>query len=257
MSAQRGASPLCLLHGWGMNAAVFESLSRQAGARPCTPLHLPGHGPAPVLAPLPRSRRTSLAAHWRDAVAARLPRGATLLAWSLGALIALLVALQHPARVRRLILVSATPCFTRRRGWTRGIAQDSFDDFCWRLAQDPAAALAEFNGLQTFGDAHRREVQQALAAAMAAAPAPDPVALKAGLELLRATDLRAQLHRIRAPTLVIHGARDPVVPHAAGLWLARAIRGARYVALPRAAHAPFLSEPPAFLRALDGFLEEA
>ena len=41
-----------------------------------------------------------------------------------------------------------------------------------------------------------------------------------------ARDLRSVLERIRQPVLVIHGARDAVVPLAAGEYLARALPNA-------------------------------
>jgi pimeloyl-ACP methyl ester carboxylesterase len=47
------------------------------------------------------------------------------------------------------------------------------------------------------------------------------------LAVLASGDRRAQLARITAPTLVIHGQEDPLVPVAAGIDTARHIRGAR------------------------------
>jgi proline iminopeptidase len=47
------------------------------------------------------------------------------------------------------------------------------------------------------------------------------------LAILASGDRRALLARITAPTLVIHGAEDPLVPVAAGVDTARSIRGAQ------------------------------
>jgi pimeloyl-ACP methyl ester carboxylesterase len=47
---------------------------------------------------------------------------------------------------------------------------------------------------------------------------------------------KASLPQIKAPTLVIHGADDPLVPLAAGEDTARSILGARLVVIERMGH---------------------
>lgn len=49
-------------------------------------------------------------------------------------------------------------------------------------------------------------------------------------------DRRGELADVKAPTLVIHGAADPLVPPAAGNDTARAIPGARYIEIPKLGH---------------------
>ncbi len=54
--------------------------------------------------------------------------------------------------------------------------------------------------------------------------------------VLTSGDRRAWLQRIQAPTLVIHGECDPVVPIAAGRDTAAHIAGAEFAAIPDMAH---------------------
>lgn len=56
------------------------------------------------------------------------------------------------------------------------------------------------------------------------------------LAILRSGDRRPALAGIRAPTLVLHGADDPLVPLAAGLDTARSIRDARFEVIPGMGH---------------------
>jgi len=56
------------------------------------------------------------------------------------------------------------------------------------------------------------------------------------LAILASGDRRALLQRIRAPTLVIHGADDPLVPVAAGVDTARHIHGAQLKIIPGMGH---------------------
>jgi pimeloyl-ACP methyl ester carboxylesterase len=56
------------------------------------------------------------------------------------------------------------------------------------------------------------------------------------LAILASGDRRALLKRITAPTLVIHGAADPLVPVAAGIDTATHIRGAQLKIIPGMGH---------------------
>lgn len=167
------------------------------------------------------------------------------------------IAARNPERVRRLVLVATTPCFVRRRGWNAGTPRAMFDEFNWRFAQDPTATLKTFLGRVARGDEHERAVLRKLRTALSEGGEPDAVALRAGLDLLRDTDLRQRVPAIRVPTLVIHGTRDRVVPPTAGRWIARHVAGAKFAALPDAAHAPFLSDAATFIAVMTRFLAAA
>jgi pimeloyl-ACP methyl ester carboxylesterase len=56
------------------------------------------------------------------------------------------------------------------------------------------------------------------------------------LAILASGDRRALLARITVPTLVIHGADDPLVPVAAGIDTARHVRGAQLMIIPGMGH---------------------
>ena len=60
---------------------------------------------------------------------------------------------------------------------------------------------------------------------------------RTGAAMLAAGDLRARLSLITSPTLVVHGAKDPLVPVAAGKEVAEAIPGAQWHLEPRMGHA--------------------
>jgi pimeloyl-[acyl-carrier protein] methyl ester esterase len=129
-----------------------------------------------------------------------------------------------------------------------------FEDFTRALADDPPAALRRFIALQAHGDAAARTIIRELRRQCCAMP--PPVALGAGLNLLRETDLRVQLDSIGQPTLIMHGAHDAVTPPAAGAWLAQTLSNVRSTLMPGAAHAPFLSAPRAFVERVVEFCNE-
>lgn len=226
---------LALVHGWGMNARVFDTLAeRLAGDFDVRALNLPGHGGRAVLA-------VNTLHSWADDLASQLPVHSTLLGWSLGGQLAMRAAIDHPDSVARLIVMSSTPKFVASDAWPHGMALADLRAFGASLMNDPHATLLRFLSLQTRGVAGQKALLQQLRAAFLAAPTGDAEALKQGLALLCHTDLRAELSRLLQPTLVLHGGLDTLTPAAAGAWLAAHLTHARQIEFARAAHAPHLS----------------
>ena len=64
------------------------------------------------------------------------------------------------------------------------------------------------------------------------------------------------MERIEAPTLVLHGDADVVVPVENGRMLASRLPNARYVELPGRGHNLPLEDPPTFNRLVLDFLSE-
>ena len=238
---------LCLLHGWGMNARVFDlfvdSLTDRFEVRA---FNLPGHGGRDDLAD------NSVSA-WAADLATQLPAGATVLGWSLGGQVALRAAIDYPQSIARLVLLAATPRFVAGPDWPHAMPATELDAFAEALLAQPESTLLRFLRLQTRGVEGQKNLLQSLRASLSASPAPTAVSLSAGLEQLRTTDLRAELARVGQPVLVVHGGLDTLAPMAAGSWLAAHLPGAQMLALPRAGHAPHLSHPDTVIEALQTF----
>lgn len=246
----RGVDPdLVLLHGWGMNAAVWAGLpTDRTWGRGAVPIELPGHGDSPY---------TPAAADldaWADACLALAPPRAVWLGWSLGGLVSLAAALRAPARVAGLILMTATPRFVRAADWPAAMAAETLDQFHTGLLAQPAATLDRFLALQVRGSEAARDTLRTLRRELAARPAADPRALAFGLDLLRDGDLRARLHELSCPSLWLFGSHDTLVPAAAGHGVAALLPTARVQVIRGAAHAPFLSHPAETAAQIGDFL---
>jgi pimeloyl-[acyl-carrier protein] methyl ester esterase len=226
---------LALVHGWGMNARVFDALANLLAADfDVRALDLPGHGGREALA-------DNTLQDWADDLARKLPEGATLLGWSLGGQVAMRAALDHPHKVARLVLLASTPKFVAAQDWERGMAAADLQDFGAALLADPQATLLRFLSLQTRGMRGQKVLLQQLRQTLLAAPTAHSMALAGGLAILRDTDLRDELSRLTQPVLVLHGALDTLTPAAAGAWLAATLPAAQHIEFSRAAHAPHLS----------------
>lgn len=239
---QTQPTALVLLHGWGMNAAVWDALP--TNLTPDLPQHrieLPGHGHSPFGPPCDRGP-TALA-DWADACLEAAPPRAVWLGWSLGGLVALAAALRAPTRIHGLILMTATPRFVRAADWRPAMDEETLAQFHDGLLADPAGTLGRFLALQVRGSDHARETLRRLRRDLAERPAPNRAALALGLDLLRDEDLRGPLPDLRPPSLWLFGSHDALVPAEVAKRIDLLLPQARTHVIPGAAHAPFLSHP--------------
>lgn len=237
-----------LLHGWGSGPGIWDDFARLLKPRfRVHALPLPGYGADTE--PATRSLRATVAA-----VARAAPRRCGVVGWSLGGEVALAWARCARHQVRRVALIASTPCFTSRPGWPSATAPAVLQEFGRSLLADRAGTLARFTEVQAKGDALARRVACVLQRFYEQSASTD--VLVAGLDVLASTDLRRELSRVRQPALVLHGARDRIVPPAAGRRLAAALPDARFVLLRACAHAPFLSKPGEMAAALREFFDE-
>lgn len=244
-----GPRDLAFIHGWGLGSAVWAATAAHfsRGYR-CTLLDLPGYGTQ--AGPVMDCSLTSLARSVADAARP----GSVLIAWSLGGLVALRAALADSGWIRALCLVATTPRFTQANGWPHALAPEVLEAFARELEQDADRTVARFLTLQVRGTSDSRLTLNRLRRALRLAGYPTTRVLQAGLELLRLTDLRADLARLQCPVCLLLGERDTLVPAALaaalpplpGTWTTEIISGA--------GHAPFLSHPAPFRAALEGFL---
>ena len=246
----RGAGPdLVLLHGWALHGGMWgpwiDVLARRARLHL---IDLPGHGRSSWPA------GTSTLRELARAVSPHVPNGAAVLGWSLGGMVALELARSRPGDLAALVLVATTPCFLAREDWPAGMNPNVLDGFAAGLAGDYRRTLSNFLALQTWGDENATQALRSLRANLDAHGEPDPQALVAGLGILRTADLREHLAAIAVPSLVIAGEHDRITPVAAGRELATRLPSARFVELPKAGHAPFLSHPDAVLQEVEDFL---
>jgi pimeloyl-ACP methyl ester carboxylesterase len=85
-----------------------------------------------------------------------------------------------------------------------------------------------------------------------------PAAITASLRVVQRVDMRPALLAApaRAPTLVLHGTRDRIVPYEQGRWLAAHLPGARLQPLPRVGHLPQAECAALVARAIRDWLRE-
>jgi 2-succinyl-6-hydroxy-2,4-cyclohexadiene-1-carboxylate synthase len=249
--------PVLLIHGftgrgtsWGDHADAFARSFRTIV------VDLPGHGRTAVPAD-PRRASVECAADDLATILRRLEAApAHVIGYSLGARVALRLAVAHPAVVDRLVLESPSPGIASGRGRAER-----------RVADERLADRIERDGIPAFVDAW--EAQPVFASQADLPPAraarirrlrlanrPDALAVS-----LRAAGQGAmeplvdRLGEVRAPTLVIAGSLDAVARPRID-QVAAGIPGARIAVVDGSGHTPHDERPLAFRRLALAFLQE-
>src|SRR3954452_6725897 len=161
---------------------------------------------------------------------------------SLGGMIAQEIALRHPDRVGRLVLGATTPGGARAQP-----AGEETLAFFRRRGEMPAEEAVWASVPYNYSAATRRghagrigeDIVQRLRSPIEPEPYPAQLAAAMG------HDTAERLGAISAPTLVVHGEEDVMVPPPNGRVLAAEIPGAQHVSLPGAAHLYFTDAPDA------------
>jgi pimeloyl-[acyl-carrier protein] methyl ester esterase len=238
--------PLVLVHGWGLNGAVWHSLVDEFSQD--FTLHLvdlPGFGHS---APLGKASLEAMAESLLDAV----PEPAVWLGWSLGGLVAMQAALQRPAQVSRLITVASSAAFIKRADWP-GIEPKVLAGFARGLDEDYQKTLSRFLAIQAMGSPSAKEDIKALQRMLSSRPAPSQDALRQGLDLLKESDLRGQIGQIKQPWLQLYGYLDALVPRGAA-QMHQTLHPAQQYSFRHASHAPFISHQHEFAQQIRAFM---
>jgi len=196
--------PIVYLPGAGGAAAFWKAVADRLAdlGRPVR-LGWPGFGDEPA-DPAVHSLRDLV--RW---TLSRMPPGACdVVAQSMGGVVAASLALDHPERVRRLVL-----CAT-----SGGVHVASLGQQDWR----PEYRAAFFDAPDWF--------------------------------IVDRTDLTARLSTLGAPTLVVHGDRDPICPVRLARFLAEHIPGATYARVAGGDHMVARDRPEEVAAILRGHL---
>jgi pimeloyl-[acyl-carrier protein] methyl ester esterase len=238
------------VHGWGMNRLIWQSLVDDLPdwIDPVC-IDLPGHGEAGHLS-------FSTVDDLVNAMEQKINEPAIWIGWSLGGLAVMQLALQHPEKVNAMLLVASTPSFVHKESWACGMESKVFDIFADELGKDFSGTIRRFLSLQVRGSDSGRQVLKSLREKVLAQPPANIEALRAGLNILKTTDLRNQLKNITIPVSWVLGERDTLIKSTLSKELESILPAAKVSVYEQAAHAPFLSHQQKFSEQLISFIKE-
>ena len=205
--------------------------------------------------PLPEGGRLSATAMADDAAAllrALEVPSAHVAGFSMGSAIAQELALRHPGLVRSLVLVGT---YARPDALWR--SQLNFWRWLVEVAPSERAFLEGFFTWVYTPRAHADgTVAQIIEEAMAFPHKQSVEAFQAQVDVCIEHDTEDRLPQIAAPTLVLSGELDSILPPRFGRSVAAGIPNARFEVMPGEAHQPFQEVPEEFNARVDEFLRE-
>jgi pimeloyl-ACP methyl ester carboxylesterase len=176
---------------------------------------------------------------------AGLPERFSLVGSSFGSLISIAFALAHPERLKALVLVSPVASVHRVRRWA--LALSTLVRMPKPFAYVFAPTVARILGGRHLPPEGRSEIVRE-------ARRLSPLELLRRLEDILAADYLDDLERLRVPTLILHGARDLLVPLSYARDVASRIPGSRLEVIREASHLPYMSHTDAFNAFVGDFL---
>ena len=221
-----GKPPLLLIHGisccTGTWTPFVEELARRNDGPALIVPDLPAHGES---APPPRVLGITEFADWLEWLLRDLEAGAVdVMGHSMGCQVALALADQYPARVRRLVLLGPT---------TGGRHVSTPRNFAGLIA-DSRLESKPYNALLTRMFWRMGPLHYVLTA-----------------RKMQRDDAHLHAARVAAPTLVLQGERDAIIPRRAATDLARVLPTSEYAPVPGAHAAQYSHPAPTADRVLD------
>jgi len=176
-----------------------------------------------------------------------------IVAWSMGALVAIEAVTKLKLSVSRLILVNGTARFCADKDYPHGLPEQNLRAMIAGLTRKPKELLTAFFSDAIFPETDRsHEIEKRTLTALSL---PDEI-LKDGLSYLRHTDLRQALSKINIPTLIIHGRQDKIIPSSAGEFLNSYISDSHLVIHEKTGHSLILDQPTMIAEDIRTFMEK-
>jgi len=217
------------------------------------------HSTRPGRADLPEMLDCSLEALFACGIAKPID----VIGHSMSGLCALALAIEHPERVRRLVLVGTVSGFPAVRRWS--IPHN------WRWWRDREYWQAWWWGFRLFIGWNNLAVHKRLNNLVETASFVDKSLaqleeIKDGdnhrpppyrddwFKTVRKVNYKEQLREVTAPTLLCVGRYDPQTPVACSQELARGIPNSNLAIFENSGHSPFIEEPDRFVEEVTAFL---
>ena len=158
---------------------------------------------------------------------------------SVSAMVGLLAAAREPDRFAALVMVAPSPRYIDDEGYVGGFSETDIEDLLVSLDRNYLGWSSTMAPV-IMGNADRPELGAELTASFCRT---DPEIAKRFARATFLSDNRADLARVKLPTLVLQCSDDPIAPDAVGAYVHAQIPGSTLVRLQATGHCPNLSAP--------------
>lgn len=252
--------PIVLIHGWGLNSAVWQPWIDNLPAEFFDVFHiitidLPGFGINKDKEISPYSLQNIC-----QFISNTITQPAIYVGWSLGGVIATEMTLSFSDKVLALITVASSPRFIEQAGdnneqdvWP-GIKPKVLNSFHQQLKFDTKKTISGFLKIQAMGSPHIRHDIKVISQLVFQHEMASKVTLDQSLRLLETSDHRTRLSAIKQPFLRLYGEADSLVPKAVIAQIAKLAQNSEQFVFKQASHAPFISHADDFSKILCNWL---
>ena len=243
---------LIFLHGWGVDKRIWRQQSKYFSSfYKVLTIDLPGHGKSQWL-------KLSLGALAEDlkAVLDYLKvKEASIVASSLGGILALKLYDIAPDRVKKFTFVGSLPKFSRSADFPHGLDIRRIRKLGLQIETAyPSVVNIFFRSLFTKEERQSRRFKWLLKFHRTD-EVPLKPALTEYLDIIEHEDLRSILKKVHVPIQFINGTEDEICNVEAVKHMKELVPQARFDFFPKCGHFPFLSKPYEFNAILEEFLK--
>lgn len=197
--------PIVLLHGWGIDSRVWQSLipTLQYSTHVCT---------------IDISYTEDSIDHLCAAIAEEISEPVILVGWSLGGMLATEVSARYPDKVFALVTLASNVQFVANNQWPYAMSANTYYPFYNDVESNHEKTIKHFMNLVALGDEHaklQRKYLHVLLDDQSAEEKNNSVDKEFwlnGLKLLNSLNTQQVIKNITCPALHIYGDKDNVVP---------------------------------------------
>jgi 3-oxoadipate enol-lactonase len=153
---------------------------------------------------------------------------------SLGGMVGLWIAANHPERINRLVVMATLSRLQPAARYTERAAT---------VRADGIGPIASSVVARWFTERFAREHPDTVRHYVETLVTMDAEGYASCCEAIATGDLRTAIHKVDAPTLIIAGAEDPVVPASSAVMFGASFRDANVAVVPDAAHLMNVEQP--------------
>jgi sigma-B regulation protein RsbQ len=169
---------------------------------------------------------------------------------SVSAMVGVLAAIEEPERFDKLVLVGPSPRYLDDGDYVGGFSRPDIEELLDSLDSN-YLGWSSVMAPVIMGNADRPELGEELTNSFCRA---DPEIAGHFARVTFLSDNRADLAKVRTPTLILQCSEDAIAPRAVGEYVHREMAGSRLLVMNATGHCPNLSAPAETIGAIKAFL---
>jgi sigma-B regulation protein RsbQ len=188
-----------------------------------------------------------------DVVRALDLRDVVIVAHSVSSMVAVLAANQEPDRFERLVLIGPSPRYINDAPYVGGFEKADIDGLLDMMDRN-FIGWANFLAPAIMKNADRPELGEELTTSFCST---DPVVARRFAEATFLSDNRADLPKVRVPSLILQCSEDMVAPLEVGDYLHRTMPDSTLRVMNATGHCPHMSHPDETIQLMKEYLQPA